>query len=162
IEAAWLAAGIAPGSRRAFGFERWLDHDASAFARLRAESEAATSARRARKRPTILGSDLDPERVAEARANAEHAGVGDWLRFEVADARALELRRGWNACVVTNAPYGVRVGDAGERGELVALYRDFGARLRACGQGSTLALLALDPEHVRALGLRGLRRVELV
>lgn len=163
IEAAWLAAGIPPGASRSFGFERWLDHDAAAFAALRASCQAAAEARRGRKRPILVGSDLDPERVAEARANAEHAGVSEWVRFEVADARALELRSGWNAWIVCNAPYGLRVGpaaSAGERGELAGLYRAFGARLRERGAGCTLALLALE-EHVGALGLHGLRRIAL-
>ncbi len=164
IEAAWLAAGIPPGARRAFGFERWLDHDAPAFAALRAACLAEAEARRGRKRAVLLGSDLEPERVAEARANAEHAGVGEWVRFELADARELELRRGWNAWIVCNAPYGLRVGagaSAGERHELVELYRAFGARLREHGAGCTLALLALEREHVSALGLRGLRHLAL-
>src|SRR5262245_41603979 len=160
IEAAWLAAGIAPGSRRPFGFERWLDHDACAFAELRAACNRPSAPK---KRPVLIGSDLDPERVAEAHANAEHAGVGDWVRLEVADARELELRRGWNASIVTNAPYGLRIGpDARGEGELLDLYRALGARLREQGAGCSLALLALEREHVRALGLRGLRRVPLV
>jgi len=158
IEAAWLAAGIAPGSRRSFGFERWLDHESAAYAQLQRATAALTEARRGRKRPILVASDLDPERVAEAQANAEHAGVAEWLRFEVADATALALKRGWNAWIVCNAPYGERVGEARE---LPALYRAFGARLRECGEGSTLALLALEDEHVRALGLRDLRRIAL-
>lgn len=161
IEAAWLAAGIAPGSRRSFGFERWLDHDAAGFARLRASLAPPPSTRR---RPVLVASDLDPERVTEARANAEHAGVGDWIRFEQADARALALRPGWNAWIVTNAPYGLRVGDGGaEGGEgVIELYRAFGARLRESGAGSRLALLGLEPEALRALALRGLERTPLL
>jgi len=158
IEAALLAAGIAMGARRAFGFERWLDHDARSFSKLRA---ACSDSSAPKKRPILVGSDLDPERVAEARANAEHAGVGDWVRFEVADARELALKRGWNASIVSNAPYGVRVG-AREGSEIGQLYRTFGARLREQGKGCTLALLTLANEHVEALGLRGLRRIALV
>jgi 23S rRNA G2445 N2-methylase RlmL len=163
IEAAWLAAGIAPGSRRSFGFERWLDHDAEAWAKLRAGAAGPDARGAPRKRPQILCSDLDPERVAEARANAENAGVGDWVRCEVADARELGLKRGWNAALVTNAPYGLRVGaEGGEDGDVVELYRAFGARLREHGSGCTLALLALESEHLRALALRGLERIPLL
>jgi 23S rRNA (guanine2445-N2)-methyltransferase / 23S rRNA (guanine2069-N7)-methyltransferase len=158
IEGAWRAAGIAPGSRRSFGFERWCDHDAGAFARWRAGQAAPAERRR---RPIVRASDLVEERVREAQANAEAAGVGEWIGFEVADARALALKRGWNATVVGNAPYGLRV--AGQQGgELVELYRAFGARLSEVGSGSRLALLALAPEHVRALALRGLTRIPLL
>ena len=165
IEAALLAAGIAPGARRAFGFERWLDHDARAFAALRAPGKGARlepGGPRGGKRPILLGLDVDAERVVEARANAENAGVGEWVRFEVADARELALRRGWNACIVTNAPYGLRIGGRGEESQLHELYRAFGARLLEQGKGCTLALLALQREHVHALGLRGLREIPLV
>jgi len=157
IEAAWFASGRAPGARRSFGFERWLGHDARAFDALRAAR--AEPVKTAGKRATLLALDHDPERVAEARSNAEHAGVGDWLRCEVADARELALKPGWNAWVVSNAPYGLRIGDDGEVGPLLTA---FGARLREVGQGTTLALLAGKREHVRALALRGLERHALV
>lgn len=161
IEAAWLAAGLAPGARRSFGFERWLDHDARAFASLRAALPSPGPGG-GRKRPILVASDLDPERAAEARANLEQAGVGEWVRCEVADARALELKRGWNAWIVTNAPYGLRIGTSGGGGEILELYRAFGTRLKECGSGSRLALLALESEALRALALRGLQRIPLV
>jgi 23S rRNA G2445 N2-methylase RlmL len=154
IEAAWMAGGIAPGARRAFGFERWKDHDARAFAALRAESAArAPDERRA---PILLGYDLDPARVAEARENAASAGVDARARFERGDARALDLRPGWNAWIVTNAPYGLRVGALGDEadgGEVRALLQAFGARLREVARGSRLAILVGEPAHARALGL---------
>jgi 23S rRNA G2445 N2-methylase RlmL len=156
IEAAWIAAGIAPGSRRAFGFERWLDHDARAFAAWRAGLVPAAPPRRA---PVVLGFDLDPERVREARENAAEAGVAERVRFEVADARELALKPGWNAWIVSNLPYGLRVG---AEPEVVPLLRAVGEHLRAVGQGSSLALLTGSGEHVRALGLRGLKTVPLV
>jgi len=158
IEAAWMAAGIAPGSRRTFGFERWLDHDAEAYARfVRGSSSPPVHGK-----SPILATDLDPERVAEARANAENAGVGERVRCEVADVRALELRPGWGAWVVTNAPYGLRIGGDEDPLEVLELYRAFGARLREHGKGTMLALLALEPAHIKALALRGLKRLPLV
>lgn len=156
VEAAWRALGLAPGHRRAFGFERWLGHDARRFAALRAERSRPT---RTRRRPVLRGLDLDPERVEETRANLEAAGVGDWAEVEVGDARALDLVPGWNAWVVTNAPYGQRVGD---EGDLVETFRALGARLREQGQGCRLAFLAGRAEHVRALALRGLERRPIV
>lgn len=161
IEAACRAEGLAPGSRRAFGFERWLDHDAPAYARWKA---GVAPSGRARRPPILVASDSDPERLAEAQANARSAGVAEHIRFEVADARTLALTRGWNAAIVTNPPYGLRVGASeGEASsdDVLELHRAFGARLRAVGVGSRLALLALDPAHVRALGLRGLTRLPL-
>lgn len=156
IEAARWAAGIAPGGARSFGFERWLDHDAAAYAAWRARELAPPAAR---KPPTLLGLELDAERAAEARENVVAAGLEGVVRIEVGDARALVLRPGWNAWLVTNAPYGVRVGEEGEPRELL---QALGARLREQGQGTTVAVLVGKPEHARALGLRGLERHPLV
>lgn len=156
IEAAWRAAGLAPGHRRTFGFERWLDHDARAYAALRARELAPPPRRRM---PVLLGLELDPARAQEARENTAAAGVAEHVRIEVGDARELALKPGWNAWLVTNAPYGVRVG---EEGEPVELLRALGARLRAVGQGTQLAVLVGRGEHAKALGLRGLERVPLV
>lgn len=156
VEAAWKALGLAPGHRRSFGFERWPGHDARRFEALRAGRSRPT---RTRRRPVLRGLDLDPERVDEARANCAAAGVGDAVELVVGDARTLELVPGWNAWVVTNAPYGQRIGD---EADLVATFRSFGARLRERGQGSRLAFLAGRGEHVKALALRGLERRAIV
>ena len=156
IEAALLATGSPSGSRRRFGFERWIGHDAEGFAAFRSSLEAA------RIRPgklSILGSDLDPGQIEGARANAASAGVDGLVRFLVADARAFAPRKGWNAWIVTNPPYGRRLGDPAEP---LGLHRAFGERLReGCG-GYRLALLAEKVEHVRALGLGRCERRPIV
>lgn len=154
VEGALLASRVAPGLFRAsFGFERLPDHDARAYAALVAELRA----RRAEPRKLrLLGSDLDPARVAEARANAAAAGVGELVSLEVADARDFAPRAGWNAWIVTNPPYGERLGDA--RG-LVPLYRAFGAVLRGRCAGFWLALLTARPELQRLLQLPELERI---
>jgi len=185
IEAALAAAGIAPGARRAFAFERWPGHDERRYRQLSAE---LTRPSPPRKRARVIAQDVDPERVEETRANAESAGVAEWIECRVGDARELELRAGWNAWVITNPPYGRRSGAEGGRrssaegvrrssvevgdeagspkragpaersDEVTELYRGFGALLRERGRGTTLALLAERREHVRALALRGLER----
>ncbi|MHC5012585.1 MAG: THUMP domain-containing class I SAM-dependent RNA methyltransferase [Planctomycetota bacterium] len=157
IEAAALAGNVAPGRWRRFGFERWPGHDAAAFARMRAEAEAAEAFP---KKLVLLGSDRDRDRVREARENAESAGFADRIRFERADARDLDFRPGWNAWIVTNLPYGVRVS---KEGDVVGLHRRFGERLRERCDGYTLAALCGSTETARALaeGL-GLERPSLL
>ena len=167
VEAALFAAGVAPGIFRVragraaeaeglplgFGFERLPGHDARAFAALARGLEARrTPPRKLR----IVASDLDPQRVEEARANAAAAGVEELVRCEVADARELAPRPGWNAWIVTNPPYGERVGSPGG---LEELYRAFGAVLRERCAGCWLALLTARPELARALGLARLERL---
>ena len=161
IEAALSAAGRPPGGQRGFAFERWRDHDAAGWAAARAAAVAPGPARRV---PIVLGSDVDPERVAEARANAESAGVAERVRFEVADARTVELKRGWNAWLVSNLPYGVRVGGGSveETRAVTATVRAFGERLRAEAQGWHYGLLVLAQEQAGLLGLARPRQVPIV
>ena len=76
------------------------------------------------------------------------------MRLEVADARAFAPRRGWNGWIVTNPPYGERIGDART---LAPLYAAFGARLREHAAGYHLGLLTSSAELADALGVEGQR-----
>lgn len=161
IEAGLLASDIAPGLfRERFGFERWRDHDPAPIAKLRADARERV---RVPKKLRLIGRDLDPEQVAGARENAAAAGLGDVLDVQQGDARELELKPGWNAWIVTNAPYGVRVGGVrvGGEAELIELHQRFGALLRESARGYHLALLAGNPRLGKALGLRPEERIAL-
>jgi len=83
IEAAWIAADIAPGLwRDYFGFLGWKGHDAAAWKRLREEARVRNKLD-AVKRLVIRGNDRDPYAIRNARANAARAGVGEWVRFDI-------------------------------------------------------------------------------
>jgi putative N6-adenine-specific DNA methylase len=136
VEAALLAAGRPPGAfRGAFAFERWPGHDAGPFASLRAELSLP---RPLPPKLVLRGSDADARQIEGARENLAAAGVEDGVELEVKPARDFAPRKGWNGWIVTNPPYGERVGDARA---LQTLYRDFGARLREHAPGYHLALL---------------------
>ena len=83
IEAALIAARCAPALRREyFGFLGWRGHDAALWQRVRAEAQARCMA--AAPPATVLrGHDRDPLAVRDARANAQRAGIGSWVQFEV-------------------------------------------------------------------------------
>ncbi len=156
IEAAWIAAGIAPGAMRSFGFERWNDHDAKRFARAK---QAASSKGALPGKLRLLGSDNDRERIAEAHENAAAAGLEGRIEFEVASASDFAPRPGWNATIVTNPPYGLRVG----RGdELERTYHDFGERLRRRCEGYSLHLLTANPMLCDRLGFAGAPRQAII
>ena len=83
IEAALIAARCAPALRREyFGFLGWRGHDAALWQRVRQEAKS-----RCLTDPppgtVIRGHDRDPLAVRDARANAQRAGIGSWVRFEV-------------------------------------------------------------------------------
>ena len=145
IEGALLARGLPPGAHRTFSAERWPGVSRTLGARVRAEL-----AERARPGSPvgIVGSDRDAGAIDAARANAERAGVEADIAFSVRSLSAAEFpaeSRGW---VVTNPPYGVRVGDADRVRDLWA---QLGHVLRERARGWRVALLSPDPALERQL-----------
>lgn len=159
IEAALIAAEIAPGLRREyFGFLGWRGHDAALWARVRREAEERGRNGRERARNLIIrGSDRDARVLRSARRNAEQAGVADLVRFEtgaLCDAKPLRAGERAAGLLATNPPYGVRLED---REAARALQRELGAVLRERFQGWDAALLTGAPELGRELGIRAHR-----
>jgi 23S rRNA G2445 N2-methylase RlmL len=157
IEAALIAADVAPGLvRERFGFERWLGHDPHTWHRMR---EEARSRVRVPRKLVLAASDSDPRAVEAARENAAAAGLAERIRLEVADARELAPRPGWNAWIVSNLPYGERVG---ARSDLGPLYRAISRALRERCSGYEVALLAPKDSLALGLDLDGARRFPIV
>lgn len=146
IEAALLARRIPPGLHRGFAFERWPGHDAAAW---EAEREAARAAIRPRAAVPIIGRDRDAGAIAASRANAARAGVLDDVDFAQASVSALAPPAG-PGHVVTNPPYGVRIGDAAR---LRDLHARLGQVLRARCAEWTLTLLGADRRLTGQLGV---------
>ena len=107
-------------------------------------------ARRTTGKLRLVGYDHHPERVAQARENVSAAGLEGVISIEQRSFADLKLKSGWNAWIVSNTPYGQRVGD---REEALAIHRELGRRLREEWAGSHLALLVGSEELARALEL---------
>ena len=147
IEGALLARRIPPGLRRDFAFTRWPDFDERTWRTVLADAQAAIL-------PSgpapILASDRDAGAVDAARANADRAGVLADIELTQRAISAVNPsvdRTGW---VVTNPPYGVRVGD---RDRLRNLYAQFGKVMRAGCPGWRVTLVSAAPELERQTGL---------
>jgi putative N6-adenine-specific DNA methylase len=147
IEAALLARQRAPGRTRRFAFESWRDFDAPAWQRLLAVADARGAA--VAQLPPILASDRDAGAVAATRANAERAGIAGDLEISqrALSALAPPPGPGW---IVTNPPYGVRLGSSGD---LRNLHAAFGRLLRERCGGWQVALLAPNARLAAAAGL---------
>ncbi|HET9012907.1 MAG TPA: hypothetical protein VFN38_13870 [Gemmatimonadaceae bacterium] len=145
IEAALLARGLPPGGRRHFAAERWPGVSRELGDRVRRElNERARADAPAR----IAGSDRDAGAIDASRGNAERAGVPGDVELSVRSLSAIEFPaapRGW---VVSNPPYGVRVGDADRVRDLWA---QLGNVLRERAGGWRVALLSPDPALERQL-----------
>lgn len=104
IEAAMIAAHIAPGLLRTFAFDGWKNWQADA----QLLREQARAQRRESGFAHLLAYDIDPKAVSMAWRHAKRAGVNGFIQFEQADAADLQLpmERG---VIVTNPPYGERM-----------------------------------------------------
>jgi len=154
IEAAMIAAGIAPGLlRRRFGFERWLQHDAALWDELRS---AAAGERRLELLDggRCAGSDRDQGAIRAAIANANSAGLGNHLLFDRRDLANLPATPHATGLLVVNPPYGVRIGDPAQ---IESLYATLGDRLLRCFPGWEAGVFTGDLPLGRALGLRAYR-----
>lgn len=117
IEAALLTSHIAPGLGRHFTAEASGILPQTVW-------EAERAAARAEIQPSrmpIYASDLDASCVELARENARRAGVADRIQFRVADVRTFRSpEAGARGTIVTNPPYGERLGDLKQARDLAA------------------------------------------
>jgi len=141
LEAAEIAAGLAPGRAREF-----------AHARLACPPPAprAPAAAPPPLEPCFFGYDRDQGAVQGAQANAARAGLEGWTRFACQPIGALTTPDGPRGLVMVNPPYGGRIGNARQ---LYPLYASLGAVLRAGFAGWRLGLVTAEPALARATGL---------
>lgn len=145
IEAAMLINRIAPGRHRAFAAEDFpfIGKDAFARAREEADDTALTTKFEA------YASDIDPDCIALTIKNAKAAGVNRYIKVMRQDCRtvAADGRRG---TIVTNPPYGERLGTVAEA---EALYRDMGVHFRSLAPWQVY-ILTSHPQFERFYGKR--------
>lgn len=119
IEAALLAAHIAPGARRPFSGEKWKFLEASAFSKVKAEALAQED-REGGQEIFLAGSDLDPQAVKIARENAKRAAVDhlvDFRRQDLFQLQADQVKEHYGqdrVLFISNPPYGERLADTEE------------------------------------------------
>lgn len=117
IEAALIAANAAPGLSRKFAAEEW---DMVPKALWKEERTAAFNAFRYDADIRIQASDINPRAVEAARANAEEAGVDQFIEFHIGPVARLTASEEYGV-IVCNPPYGERIG---EKEELRGIYKD--------------------------------------
>lgn len=122
IEAAMMAADMAPGLNRSFTAESWPNlvpkkvwYQASSEALDRVNEDIDTD---------LQGYDIDPSAIRSAKENAKRAGVDHLIHFQVRDVKELSHPKKYGF-IVTNPPYGERLE---EKEALPAIYRTLGER----------------------------------
>ncbi len=149
IEAAMRVKGIAPGLKRRFLSEKWTTVVTPGdFRRARREAEERI-VREPLAEIRIQGYDIDGRAVRAARANAEAAGVADLIHFQRRPVSELNSP-GSYGFIVTNPPYGERIGEAEG---LEALYREIGEAYGRLDSWS-MYLITSYREAEKAIGRR--------
>lgn len=120
IEAAMIAANIAPGMNREFTAEKWTNfipkqlwYDTVKEAQEMIDTDISTD---------IQGYDIDPDVVKAARENAARAGVDHLIHFQQREVAKLHHPKKYGF-IITNPPYGERLED---KKDLPLLYAQIG------------------------------------
>jgi 23S rRNA (guanine2445-N2)-methyltransferase / 23S rRNA (guanine2069-N7)-methyltransferase len=153
IEAALIGRNIAPGLHREFVSETWPAIDARHWQLAREEAQS-------RIRPPLterlLGYDIDADALSLARFHAQEAGVSEDIHWQQRPFSELRAKAEYG-CIITNPPYGERMGDDKE---IEQLYRTFPLVLRRLPTWSHY-ILSSRPDLEELVGQRATRRRKL-
>lgn len=158
IEAALMAADIAPGLRRDYwGFNQWLGHNAELWRELLAEAQVRASRGINKTQSRFYGYDHDRRVIEIAKVNARRAGVSSLLHFETRDLTRLinPLPQGVHGTVLSNPPYGERLDS---EPALIALHSALGKIMKRDFGGWNLSLFSASPNLLSCLQLRASRQ----
>lgn len=154
VEAAQMALGIAPGAGRSFAFQRLKNFDARQWNKLIQENSAG---RRPATALPIFGSDLYGSVLDLARDNLAAAGLEDVVSLK--QANVLEISPpAPEGILVTNPPYGVRIG---EQKELAEFYPKLGDALKQKFAGWRAYIFTADLRLPKLIRLTPSKRTPL-
>lgn len=138
IEAAMIAANMAPGMNREFLSEDWKHliprkcwYDAMDEANDLVDLSVQTD---------IQGYDIDGDIIRAARANAKAAGVDELIHFQQRPVSGLSHPKKYGF-LITNPPYGERIE---EKKNLPELYKTIGERFAALDSWSAYIITAYE------------------
>ena len=138
IEAAMIAANIAPGMNRSFLAEKWENlipkkawYDAIDEANEMINDDIEVD---------IQGYDIDGEVLRAARENAKDAGVDHLIHFQERAVKDLRHPKKYGF-IITNPPYGERLED---KETLPPIYRDFGESFKKLDSWSAYMITSYE------------------
>jgi 23S rRNA (guanine2445-N2)-methyltransferase / 23S rRNA (guanine2069-N7)-methyltransferase len=164
IEALMMLTDRAPGLVRRFGFNGWNGHDHDLWMSIKAEAAERHQTALQQPLPKFYAFDADWEAVKATKQNIIAAGfervldqiqieertLADWPNFEA---------EGKTAFIVTNPPYGERLGDKASNR---ALYLGLSALLQKNFPNQTAAVIAAAVEQADVLALNDPQTMRLM
>ena len=151
IEAAMIALDRAPGLSRVFDMDSWDISDKEAMAQMRMEARKRFEAAKAEKGKDLIicGTDIDERVLRLAAAHRAQAGLNDIVTFQCKAVKDAELPAERGA-VVTNPPYGERLGDQKSAQQVC---RELSALMRGRDDW-TLTAITSDTDFEKVYGKR--------
>jgi len=147
IEAAGMARNEAPGLfREGFAFERLPSFRVAKFKELKEQLLANITDPKL----WLIGHDYDANVLDKAIANAQRAELDTLIKFKQSDATKLTAVAKLPGVVISNLPYGERIGSMAE---LVNLHRSLGVGFKKHFNHWKLALLGMDESLFKLLKL---------
>jgi putative N6-adenine-specific DNA methylase len=138
---------VPPGFlRKRFGFENMPDFDKDVWEAVR---NAENQKMRSLPVGTISGSDLSEQAIYAARKNLLQLPCGERVQLEVSDYR--EVHGLGHKVIVSNPPYGIRLG---QREDISTLYKEMGDFLKQKCRDATAYLYFGDRSLISKIGLK--------
>jgi putative N6-adenine-specific DNA methylase len=158
-EAAQMLAGIPPGARRSFAFEKFKPFNADEWRQVK----GSVKPRPLPAAPTIFGSDISGDMVAMTRANLQRAGIPFEVPLKQIEAQEVKPPSDAPGYMVTNPPYGERIGVRGdstmpEDDMAIAFFSAFGTTLKQRFAGWKVFLFTADLGLPKLLRLKEARK----
>lgn len=155
IEAAQMLAGIPPGSRRSFAFEKFNSFKPAEWQAIKASIKPHPMPTT----PTIFGSDISGDAVTMTRNNLNQAGIPFEIPLKQIEAQEVKPPSDVPGILLTNPPYGERIGVRGdstmpEDTMAVAFFSAFGSTLKNRFAGWKVLLFTADLGLPRLLRLK--------
>ncbi len=153
IEAALMGHNMAPGLNRDFASSTWPWIAEELWSQAREEARDLINPE---KPDYLIGTDMDERALRIARHNAEAAGVGDSIHFQRLEVKELSSSKKYGK-LVTNPPYGERLGDDQE---IRQLYQEL-AQIKKDLDTWSFYILTAYPHLEKAMGGRATKRRKL-
>ncbi len=144
IEAALMAANIAPGLNRSFTAETWDNiYKDDTWKDIRSEAKDMINTDI---ETDLQGFDIDPEMIRIAKENARLAGVESMIHFQKRDVSELSHSKKYGF-IITNPPYGERIMD---KEELPVLYSTLGNVYKSLSDWSLFVITSFEeaPKYI--------------
>lgn len=159
IEAAQILAGIPPGARRSFAFEKFHGFDGDAWLAIKGDFKPQPLPTA----PTIFGSDISGDMIMMTRNNLQLAGIQFEVPLKQIEAQQVQSPTATPGVLLTNPPYGERIGVRGDSTQepdalATAFYSAFSTTLKQRFAGWQVFLFTADLGLPKMLRLKESRK----